>query len=112
MKLNRYTVLKFLKRFNWTGSVENNQRSGRPRKSDVRADRRIIRIVKINPRKTLTDLTTVYNAQTPTRISKTTVKRRLKVHGCKRCVVLKKENNHLKAEQEEGLVSGKATYDS
>ena len=36
------------------------------KKTDDRADRRLIRIVKINPRKPLQDLTRVFNAQSPT----------------------------------------------
>ncbi|MCG8112906.1 MAG: IS630 family transposase [Candidatus Thiodiazotropha taylori] len=90
LKLNRFTVLKFLKRFKLCGSIENKQRSGRPRKTDSRADRRLIRILKVNRRKTLQDLTSAFNDQTPTKISRTTVKRRLKFHGYKRRVVKKK----------------------
>ena len=85
LKINRFTVLKFLKRFKTTGSVENQKRSGRPRKKVDRAERRLI--VKINPRKTLQDVTSVFNAQTPTKISRTTVQRRLKFHGYKRRVL-------------------------
>ena len=81
LKLNRFTVLKFLKRFKLCGSTENKHRSGRPRKEDARADRRLIRIVKINPRKTLQDLISVFNDQTSTKISRTTVKRRLILQG-------------------------------
>ena len=90
LQLNRLIILKFLKRFKSSGSVENKQRSGRPRKTDARAERRLIRIVKINPRKTLQDVTSVFNSQTPTKISNTTVKRRLQFHGYKRRVVKKK----------------------
>ena len=81
LKLNIFTVLKFLKRFKLCGSIENKHRSGRPRKADARADRRLVRIVKVNPRKTLQDLTSVFNGQTPTKISRTTVKRQLILHG-------------------------------
>lgn len=90
LKLNRFTVLKFLKRFRFSGSLEKGHRSGRPRKTDDRAERRLIRVVKTNRRKTLKDITSIYNSQTPTKISLTTVKRRLKFHGYKRRVVKKK----------------------
>ena len=73
-------------------SLMDNYRcySWRPRKTDASAERRLIRIVKINPRKTLQDVSSVFNSQTPTKISKTTVKRRLQLHGYKRRVVKKK----------------------
>ena len=90
LKLNRFTVLNFLKRFKLLGSIVNKHRNGRLRKTDARADRRLIGIVKINPRKTLQDLTSVFHDQTPTKISLTTVTWRLILHGYKRHVVKKK----------------------
>uniref|UniRef100_A0A915CVX8 Transposase Tc1-like domain-containing protein n=1 Tax=Ditylenchus dipsaci TaxID=166011 RepID=A0A915CVX8_9BILA len=38
------------------GSVSNRQRSGRPRKTSARDDRRLVKIVKGDPRKTATDV--------------------------------------------------------
>ena len=88
--LNRSTVLKFIKRFKGTGSPENLRRSGRPKKTDDRGDRQILRIVKSNRRKCLNDIIALYNEQTPVKLSKETVKRRLKFYGYKRRVVKKK----------------------
>ena len=59
--LNRPTVLKFIKRFKSTGSLENLHRSGRPKKTDDRGDRQILRIVKSNRQKCLNDITALYN---------------------------------------------------
>ena len=78
-------MLKFLERFKSCRSVEKRQR-----KTDDREDRRLICFVKINPRKTLQDLRSVFNAQTPTKISQTTVKLQLKSDGYRRRVVKKK----------------------
>ena len=37
--LNRFTIAKFLRRFKTTGLIENRHQTGRPRKTDNRADR-------------------------------------------------------------------------
>ena len=44
--LNRFTISKFLKRFKTTDMIENRHRTGWPRKTEDRADRRLLRIVK------------------------------------------------------------------
>ena len=68
--LNRSTILKFIKRFKSTGSLENLRRSGRPKKTDDPGDQQILRIVKSNCRKCLNDITALYNEQTPVKLSK------------------------------------------
>uniref|UniRef100_A0A915CP72 Transposase n=1 Tax=Ditylenchus dipsaci TaxID=166011 RepID=A0A915CP72_9BILA len=49
------TVNRIVNRFKEEGSVSNRQRSGRPRKTSARYDRRLVKIVKDDPRKTATD---------------------------------------------------------
>uniref|UniRef100_A0A915CP68 non-specific serine/threonine protein kinase n=1 Tax=Ditylenchus dipsaci TaxID=166011 RepID=A0A915CP68_9BILA len=50
------TVNRIVNRFEEEGSVSNRQRSGRPRKTRARGDRRLVKIVKDDPRKTATDV--------------------------------------------------------
>ena len=68
--LNRSAVLKFIKRFQSTGSLENLRRNGRPKKTDDRGDRQILRVVKCNRRTCLNDITALYNEQTPVKLSR------------------------------------------
>ena len=104
------TINKFLKRYNERGDVENKHWSGRPRKCNDRTDRHLIRVVKINRRKTLQNITATLNEGTPVKISHSTVRRRLSFFGYKRRIV-KKENNCFKCEsfQTKGMVQVKAT---
>ena len=48
--IHRSTVERVLKRFQEKGSVENIRRSGRPRVTDARGDRKLYRILKKNRR--------------------------------------------------------------
>ena len=48
--IHRSTVGRVLKRFQEKGSVENIRRSGRPRVTDARGDRKLYRILKKNRR--------------------------------------------------------------
>uniref|UniRef100_A0A915DUY8 Transposase Tc1-like domain-containing protein n=1 Tax=Ditylenchus dipsaci TaxID=166011 RepID=A0A915DUY8_9BILA len=50
------TVNRIVNRFEEEGSVSNRQRSGDPRKTSARDDRRLVKIVKDDPRKTATDV--------------------------------------------------------
>ena len=50
-------VSTFLKRFNQRESCENEWRSGRPRKTDDRSDRKILRCVKTDRWQSLTEIT-------------------------------------------------------
>jgi len=81
--INRFTIAKFLKRYRMRENLENASRSGRPKLTDARTDRQLLRVVKLNRRKTLREVTSVYNAQTSRKLSKSTVKRRLKFYGYK-----------------------------
>ena len=88
--LNCSTVLKLIKHFKSNGLLENSRRSGRPKKTDDHGDRQILSVLKSNRRKCLNEVTASYNEQTPVKLSKETVKRRLKFYGCKLRVVEKK----------------------
>ena len=81
--INRFTIAKFLKWYPMHENLENASRSGRPKLTDARTDKQLLRVVKLNRRKTLREVTSVYNAQTPRKLSKSTVKRRLKFYGYK-----------------------------
>ena len=82
-EINRFTIAKFLKWYPMHENLENASRSGRPKLTDARTDKQLLRVVKLNRRKTLREVTSVYNAQTPRKLSKSTVKRRLKFYGYK-----------------------------
>jgi hypothetical protein len=71
----------FLKRFNQRESCENERQSGRPRKTDDRSDRKILRCVKTDRRQSLTEITNKVNNVLPNTISTRTVRRRLRFHG-------------------------------
>jgi transposase len=78
LKVSQSGVSKFLKRYTTRGSSENSARSGRPRKTDDRGDRKILRCVKSNRRQTLKDITDKVNSKLPNSISSRTVRRRLR----------------------------------
>lgn len=78
------TVGRILKKFFQKGSVENDPRSGRSRVTDVRGDRKLYRIIKTNRRQSLQDITSTYNRNEGTRLSKRTVRRRLHQEGYRR----------------------------
>lgn len=82
--IHRSTVSRILKKFFQKGSVENDPRSGRPRVTDVRGDRKLYRIVKTNRRQSLQDITSTFNRNEGTRLSKRTVRRRLHQEGYRR----------------------------
>jgi len=50
-------VSKFLKRFNQREICENERQSGRPRKTDDRGDRKILRCVKTDRQHSLMEIT-------------------------------------------------------
>ena len=68
------TICSFLKRQERREITENKNRSGRPRKCSVKGERQLIRLVKNNRRRTLTELTNVSNENGASRLSESTVK--------------------------------------
>ena len=73
---DRSTISKFLKRFEEKESIENNQRSGRP-KSMTSQDHQLFGLIKKDRRQTLHDITTDFDRVTPNPVSTRTVQRRL-----------------------------------
>ena len=84
LSLNRRTVSYIIKRYWEWGTVEKLPRSGRKKKTNVRTDRLLLRMVKTNRRQTLGDLTSKFNNSTPYKLSQRTVQRRLHDAGFKR----------------------------
>jgi transposase len=84
------TINKCLKRVRERGNEENLPRPGRPRKTDIRGDRILFRMVRENRRQTLEDLRNKFNNTSVDNLSSRTVRRRLFESGYKRRVISKK----------------------
>ncbi len=59
--IHESTVSRVWKKFCDSGSLENKVRSGRPKLTDRRSDRRLCRMVQGNRRRSLIDLTNEFN---------------------------------------------------
>lgn len=81
LNVSQSCISKFLKRWKCRKSVENLQRSGRPKKTDDRCDRRIIRHVKCHRKQTLQEITNTVNNFIPQSLAPRTVRRRLRSCG-------------------------------
>ena len=69
-----------------SGSVENKARSGRPKLVTDRDYRKLERLVKVNHRDSLSDITSKFNEAKNRRVSKRTLKHHLNKHGFNRRV--------------------------
>ena len=87
---NRRTISKFLRRRRVRGSEENLPRSGRGRKTGVRGDKIMYRMLRSDRRQSLGEITDQFNHQFVTKISSRTVRRRLNYEGYKKHPVCKK----------------------
>ena len=87
---NRRTISKFLRRRRVQGSEENLPRSGRGRKTGVRGDRIMYRMLRSDRRQSLGEITDQFNRQFVTKISSRTVRRHLNFEGHKKHPVCKK----------------------
>ena len=74
---NRRTISKFLRRRRVRGSEENLPRSGRGKKTGVRGDRIMYRMLRSDRKQSLGEITDQFNRQFVTKISSRTVRRRL-----------------------------------
>jgi transposase len=74
---NRRTISKFLRRRRVRGSEENLPRSGKGRKTGVRGDRIMYRMLRSDRRQSLGEITDQFNRQFVTKISSRTVRRTL-----------------------------------
>jgi transposase len=84
LSLSLRTVSYTIKHYRERGTVENRQRSGPKKKTNVRTDRLLLRMAKTNRRHTLGDLTYKFNNSAPYKRSQRTVQRRLHDAGFNR----------------------------
>lgn len=89
LKLNRSTVSKVVHRYDSPENCENKPRSGRPKILGARVQRQLQRLVKVNRRLHLGEISSQFNQVTPVKVSRRTVKRNLHKLGYKRCTVRK-----------------------
>jgi len=89
LNLCESTVSRIIKRWRDRGNVENKSRPGRPKFIKKRSERALSRIVKVNRRSTLKEITSELNTVTPVKMSTRTVQRRLHFLGYKRRSVRK-----------------------
>ncbi|PIO75925.1 transposase [Teladorsagia circumcincta] len=81
LKIPERTVSSILSRFRERGTVANGPRSGRPRLTSIRQDRRIVRLSLADPSLTCVDIAAKFNASDGLNISRRTVGRRLSAIG-------------------------------
>jgi transposase len=86
----RRTCLYLWKKYKKTGSVEDLPRSGRPRKLDVREERKLRRCAIANRKYTLQELANDLKASTGKSLSKASAASVLKKYGLKRRVAVRK----------------------
>lgn len=93
------TGKKIMKKFRLTGSVSNRARSGRPKKTTPRDERRVIRSALQERRKPVQVLAN----EVPFKVSKNIIRRILRDAGLRRCVARRKpylREHHKKARLE------------
>ena len=77
LNIPRTTITGVIKRFRRRGTVENIQRLGAPSKLSRRDTREILRSVKINRKRRLSDITAIFNKNKDSTVSKRTIQRKL-----------------------------------
>ena len=82
-------------------SEENLPRSGRGRKTGVRGDRIMYRMLRSDRRQSLGEITDQFNRQFVTKISSRTVRRRFNFEGYKKIQFVRKLRFHLSTERKE-----------
>ena len=90
LNIPRTTITGVIKRFRRRGTVENIQRLGAPSKLSRRDTREILRSVKINRKRGLSDITAIFNKHKDSTVSKRTIQRKLYSEGYHRRVVRKR----------------------
>jgi len=90
LNLPYMTVSNIVKRFLCSGSTENKPRSGRPKVVTDRDYRQLERLVKVNRRDSLSDITSAFNDNRNTKVSRRTVQYLLGKHGFHRRVARKR----------------------
>ena len=90
LQLSHMTVSNIAKIFLQSGSVENKARSGRPKVVTDRDYLKLERLVKVNYRDSLSDITSKFNEARDRRVSKRTVQHHFNKHGFNRRVSRKR----------------------
>ncbi len=90
MDINYNSVCTIIRRYNESGIVDIQPRSGRPKKIDARSKRLLVREVKKNRRAKVSDIRDATCTITKSKVSSKTVKRVLKNEGYKKCKARKK----------------------
>lgn len=85
VKCHRTTVSRVIEKYQKTGSVDDRQRSGRPRKSTDRQDRTLRRISMANRKLTSPQITRIWSETCDVKVCTSTVRRRLLAKGLKGC---------------------------
>lgn len=90
LEIPRPTISSIIDRYRKRGSVENNRRKGKHAKLSDRDSRKLLRLVKENRKRTLSDITALFNENRGSIVSKRTVQRSLYKQGYFRRVVRKR----------------------
>ena len=90
LSIPRTTITGVIDRFRKRGNVENIQRLGAPAKLSRRDILAILRSAKINRKRSLSDITSVFNQHREATVSKRIVQRKLYSEGYHRRVVMKR----------------------
>jgi transposase len=90
LNIPKSTVIDVCAKYSATRSVESIKRSGRPTYVGARSHRKLERIVKVNRRSSLSDITAKFNEENVNSVSKRTVQRHWHNHNFKRRVMKKK----------------------
>ncbi|CAG2213846.1 unnamed protein product [Mytilus edulis] len=88
--IKQSTVYSFLKRYEHRGDIENIRRTGRPKSFHDRDMRKLSRCVKKHRRKSLSEITNIFNESIDRPFSKQTVERKLHSDGFHKRSVKKK----------------------
>lgn len=90
LEIPRPTISSIIDRYRKRGSVENNRRKGKHAKLSDRDSRKLLRLVKENSKRKLSDITALFNENRDSIVSKRTVQRSLYKQGYFRRVVRKR----------------------
>lgn len=81
LSIDRTTVRRTIDRYTQTGSFLDRNRSGRPSKLKIRDDRRLLRLVEQNRRKSIPELRDDLSSGGATLVHRSTISRRLNKLG-------------------------------
>lgn len=90
LEIPRPTISSIIDRYRKRGSVENNRRKGKHATVSDRDSRKLLRLVKENRKRKLSDITALFNENRYSIVSKRTVQRSLYKQGYFRRVVRKR----------------------